>query len=152
MYCKTSEKAPLEATFLANSASSSTPGLTDCLREELTPHNIKTLIVESGTFRTSALTPKTLRIKPATISSYDELHKSLTSIYDLHGSEPGVPAKIAERVVDLVKAEGTAAGKTLPNRIMFGRDALEEVKEEFIATLKIIADWEQVICSTDFEP
>ena len=127
-------------------------GLTDCLREELSPHNIKTLIVEPGTFRTSALTPKTLQIKPAKIPAYNELHESLMSIFDLHGSEPGDPAKMAERVVDLVKAEGTASGKPLPTRIMFGRDALEEVKEECIATLKIIEDWEQVITSTDFDP
>ena len=128
------------------------PGLTDCLREELAPFNIKTLIVEPGTFRTSALTPKTLHIQPATISAYHELHESLTSIFDLHGSEPGDPAKMAERVVDLVKLEGQATGKSLPTRIMFGKDALGEVKEECVATLKIIEDWEQVICSTDFAP
>ena len=57
---------------------------------------------------------------------------------------------MAERLVDLVKAEGTAADKPLPGRLMFGKDALEEIKEECVATLKTIEDWEQVICSTDF--
>ena len=57
---------------------------------------------------------------------------------------------MAEHVVDLVKAEGAASGKSLPTRMMFGKDALEEIKEECITTLKIIKDWEQVICSTDF--
>lgn len=109
------------------------------------------MIIEPGTFRTSALTPNTLRIKPATLNAYVDLHKSLIEIYDFHGSEPGDPDKMAERMIDVVKDQGAAVGKAFPARLPFGKDAFDEIKEECENTLKTLEEWRDVICSIDVD-
>ena len=75
----------------------------------------------------------------------------MTSIFDFHGSEPGDPVKMAEHVVDIVKGEGVAKGKTFPDRLPFGQDALDEIRAECMETMKRLDDWESVIVSTDFD-
>lgn len=53
-------------------------------------------------------------------------------------------------MIDLMKGEGCAAGKTVPLRLLIGRDAREAVKTTCEEMLKTMEEWKDVIDSTDF--
>jgi len=54
-------------------------------------------------------------------------------------------------MVDVVKGEGVAKGKELPDRLPLGRDCLESVREIYTKHLQLCDEWESVIVSSDFE-
>ena len=78
---------------------------------------------------------------------YDEIQGALTAY---HGNQRGDPKKAAERMVDVLRSEGMAAGRTMPPRMPLGPDALAGVRAKCEATLKICDEWEGLISSTDF--
>ena len=79
---------------------------------------------------------------------YNEIQTTLTAH---HGNQPGDPKKAVERMVDVLKSEGMAAGRTMPPRMPLGPDALAGVRAKCEATLKICDEWEGLIGSTDIE-
>ena len=77
---------------------------------------------------------------------YDEIQTALTAA---SGNELGDPKKATERMVDVLKSEGMAAGRSMPPRMPLGSDALAAVRAKCEATLKICDEWEGLISSTD---
>ena len=132
-------------------------GFSLCLGLELKPFGIHVLRVAPGTFRTSAITRRNLRISPNSISEakpYADLWKELDSFPNAHGSEPGDPDKLAARVVDWVKLEGEFEGRTraeVPDDLILGRDAWEEVRENCVKVLEVLDRWKHVSLSTDYD-
>ena len=76
-------------------------------------------------------------------------HETQTAITAHHGNQRGDPKKATERMVDVLKSEGKAAGRTMPARMPLGPDALAGVRAKCEATLKICEEWEGLISSTD---
>ena len=86
------------------------------------------------------------------IPEYTDIHKALQAgVGAVDGTQPGDPAKAAERMVDVVRKEGMAAGKETPLRMPLGRDGMEQVRNKCVSMLKIIDEWEDVIVSTDLD-
>lgn len=69
----------------------------------------------------------------------------------LDGSQPGDPQKLAERLIDVVKSEGMAASKSIPQRLAMGRDAMATIGEKCEAWLKLCNEWKNFITSMDIE-
>ena len=80
------------------------------------------------------------------VKFYDEIHAAITA---QHGKQRGDPKKAAERMVDVLKSEGMAAGRTMPARMPLGPDSLAAIRAKCEATLKICEEWEGLISSTD---
>lgn len=57
--------------------------------------------------------------------------------------------KLCELIVDMVKGEGAAAGKTLPKTIQIGNDCYNEVKAALTSALATLEEWKPIITTTD---
>ena len=68
----------------------------------------------------------------------------------MNGNQPGDPRLGIARMVDVIKAEGMAKGKTITWRIPIGTDAVEIIRGRCEETLKVISEWEELSMSTDF--
>jgi hypothetical protein len=55
-----------------------------------------------------------------------------------------------EVILDLVRGEGVAQGREIPISLPLGSDCLNVVKETLSRTDKVLAEWDDVIKSTDF--
>ena len=120
---------------------------------ESSQFGIRTLLIEPGMIRTKIFTLQNIKVQKES-ESIDEDWKSFVANAaelpnSLDGNQPGDAVKLAERVVDLVRNEGVAKGKTVPLRMPFGQDALEMIKKKCLDTLKLLEDWEDVIVSTE---
>ena len=77
---------------------------------------------------------------------YNEIQIALRAF---HGNQRGDAKKAVERMVDVLKSEGMAVGRTMPARMPLGPDALAGVRAKCEATLRICDEWEGLIRSTD---
>jgi len=68
----------------------------------------------------------------------------------MDGNQPGDPKLGIARMVDVIKGEGLAKGKTVPWRMPIGTDAVEIIKTKCEETLKVIEEWKDFSKSTDF--
>ena len=66
-----------------------------------------------------------------------------------NGKQPGDTQKGVQRMIDVIKSEGLAAGRPLPKRLPLGSESLKIIKEKCFETLRICNDWEDLITSTD---
>lgn len=76
----------------------------------------------------------------------------LAGVGAVDGNQRGDSVKCVERMIDVVKSEGMAAGRPMPKRLPLGPDSMEIIRAKCMETLKICDDWEDIICSTDLEP
>ncbi|OJT06431.1 hypothetical protein TRAPUB_2706 [Trametes pubescens] len=89
---------------------------------EIAPFGLRSICIEPGYFRTKFIS---------------------------EGNRPGDPVKLCEFIVDIVKGEGCAAGKTIPKTIQIGNDCYNEVKRVLISSLATLEEWKPVITATD---
>ena len=66
-----------------------------------------------------------------------------------NGKQPGDVQKAAQRMIDVVKSEGMAAGRPMPKRLPLGSESSNIIKEKCFETLRICNEWDEVISSTD---
>jgi hypothetical protein len=71
------------------------------------------------------------------------------AIQTRNGKQPGDTQKGVQRMIDVIKSEGLAAGRPLPNRLPLGSESLKIIREKCFETLRICNDWEDLITSTD---
>ncbi|KAF5006346.1 hypothetical protein FDECE_7274 [Fusarium decemcellulare] len=127
-------------------------GMAESLFRETESFGIRTLLVEPGQFRTELLSSTNLKIKPSTIPDYAQRSQDFNDYLAARsGHQAGDPEKGISIVLDLVRGEGVAKGKEIPIRIALGADAYDVVKTKCEETLKILEDWKDVTCSTDFD-
>ncbi|CEI68015.1 unnamed protein product [Fusarium venenatum] len=126
-------------------------GVVESLHNETKSLGLRTLLMEPGRFRTPLLSTGHLRAKQSQIPDYQSA--SETHHGHLHGGDlkqPGNPEKFVAVVLDLVKKEGCAQGKTIPFRLPVGKDAVEEIGAKVGDILEIMKEWDSVITETDY--
>ena len=126
-------------------------GITECLQKELPMFgDIKTIIFEPGFFSTQALSPTNLRHEKPFIPDYAQFNEGV-SVFErqAYGNEPGDAKKAVELMVDVIKGEGLAKGKSMPTRLPLGTDGLKVMRDKCNAMLKLCTDWEEIITTTD---
>ena len=79
------------------------------------------------------------------------LNEKMEGLAREDGAQPGDPEKLVKIMVDLVKGEGFAKGRSIPLRIPIGRDCVEDVKERCEETLRGLEEWQEVMTSTDMD-
>ncbi|KAI1455154.1 NAD(P)-binding protein [Annulohypoxylon moriforme] len=129
-------------------------GMAESLAKELmyVAPGIKILIVEPGYFGTRVF--KNINLAPLqNQTDYGGFYKAFSEyIAGVVDNEPGDPDKAVDRMIDLVKGTGAAAGKTVPLRVPLGTDGWERIKGKCEETLKICEEWEELAKSTDVKP
>ena len=126
--------------------------MVECLQQETAHFGIQSVIFEPGYYRTKIFSPANVKTAPSHIPEYEEMEKAIAGfVAATNGKQPGDPRKLVERIIDVVKSEGMAAGKPIPQRLPIGRDAMAAIKKKCEATLKLCEEWESLITSTDIE-
>ncbi|KAJ7730678.1 hypothetical protein DFH07DRAFT_161799 [Mycena maculata] len=128
-------------------------GAVECLSKELAMFapGLKVLIVEPGFFGTRAFS--NIIHAAQRVDDYAQFNAGVRA-YEagVVGTEPGDPAKAVERMIELVKGTGMAAGRAVPLRVPLGSDGWGRIKARCEETLKICDEWEEVAKSTDKSP
>ncbi|KAK5107971.1 hypothetical protein LTR62_000516 [Meristemomyces frigidus] len=113
---------------------------------------IKTLTIHPGPFRTDVAKADKhnmsdpLRARPDQPTNYQWLNDFFTDfVPKFHQKQVGDPQKLAEAVVDLVRGEGMAEGKTVPSNIPLGAEAFREARKHAEALLKVCDEWEGTV-------
>ena len=105
-------------------------------------------LVEPGYFRTRAFA--NIDHVPPRHPAYAEFNATVRTVEaGIVGNEPGDAHKAVERMIELVKGTGLAAGRERPLRVPLGSDGWARVKEKCEAMLKVCHEWEDVAKSTD---
>lgn len=126
--------------------------IVECLQKETSQFGIRTVIIEPGYYRTKVYSEANVKWEPLSISEYEPTQTALKGMVKaVDGNQPGDPKKAAERIVDIVRREGLAAGKETPLRLPLGPDCLQQIKDKCLSTLKILEDWEELIVSTNID-
>lgn len=107
---------------------------------------------ELGFFRTKLMDPGNLGSHHEPISDYEEIRSAVTSfVQGMNGNQPGDAKKAAMIMIDLVRGEGVAEGKTLPDRLPLGPDSLLTMRKKAVQNLTICNEWEDIVRSTNFD-
>jgi hypothetical protein len=124
----------------------------ECLQKETSQFGIRTIILEPGYYRTKVYSETNVKWEPLSIPEYEPMQTALIGMLKaVDGNQPGDPKKAAERIVDIVRQEGLAAGKETPPRLPLGPDGLQQLKNKCLSTLKILEEWEELITSTNLD-
>ena len=98
------------------------------------------------------MSPTNVKTAPLRVPEYEEIDKAISGfVAATNGNQSGDPRKWVERIIDVVKSEGMAAGKPIPQRLPIGRDSMAAIKKKCEATLKLYEEWESLITSTDID-
>jgi NAD(P)-dependent dehydrogenase (short-subunit alcohol dehydrogenase family) len=126
--------------------------MVESLNKEVRSLGLRTLLVEPGFFRTDLLSQSNLKTVQSSIPEYNEASKAFNKLLsDKNHAQSGDPKKGVAVVVDLVRQEGTAKGKTMPVRMPLGPDAYFVIKNKCDKTTRLLEEWKDVISSTDLE-
>jgi NAD(P)-dependent dehydrogenase (short-subunit alcohol dehydrogenase family) len=121
-------------------------GITEALAKELAPLSIFATTVEPGYFRTNFLDGASLLRAEKIIEDYAETVGAMREIATkISYYQPGDPVKLASAIVRL------AASTKPPVHFPLGTDTLKHYREKTEAFNKEIAEWHDVITSTDHD-
>ncbi|KAF5967124.1 hypothetical protein FBULB1_11329 [Fusarium bulbicola] len=126
-------------------------GVVESLHNETKALGLRTLLMEPGRFRTPLLLTGHLQSKQSQIPDYEsasEIHHNHLHVGDL--KQPGNPEKFVAIVLDLVRREGCAQGKSIPFRLPVGKDAVEEIGAKVKDVLETMQEWDSIITETDY--
>jgi len=127
-------------------------GISETLDVEISPLGLRSIVVEPGYFRTDFLTADNRVPYTPRIADYPEITRRAHEGLEAHnGKQLGDPKKGVEVIIDIVKGEGAAKGRTVPPVLQLGSDCYTLVTGACNKTLQNLEEWKDVIVSTDFE-
>jgi len=128
-------------------------GLSESLRQEIEPLGLRSICIEPGFFRTEFLQPgnRTASVAHGFDDYKEKRQAAIASADAMNGSQVGDPKKAVEVMIDIIKSEGKAAGRTPPTYLGLGSDAYEIIKDACTSTIKRLDDWKDIIVSTDIK-
>jgi NAD(P)-dependent dehydrogenase (short-subunit alcohol dehydrogenase family) len=125
-------------------------GAVESLQQEVASFNVKTLLVEPGYFRTEFLNKDNAKYTHTNLEDYKPLCEAVfSSSRATEGNQTGDPVKGVNRVIDIVKGEGYAAGKKFPPWVLLGPDVLAVARKKMEDNLKLLDEWAELSSSTD---
>jgi len=126
--------------------------IADGLRIELAPFNIRVTIFEPGFFMTGFSGKMTVPEPSRLLDAYASQHEAVSSAAaGILGQERGDAKKAVDRMVDVIRGEGCAAGKRFPPRLPIGPDSLRLFEKKCRETLRLLEAWRKHVEDTDRE-
>lgn len=120
-------------------------GMSEALAQEIAPLGIKLTIVEPGAFRTAFNGGSLVKSENA-ISDYGDTIESFHKwLKEVHGEQPGDPAKAAQAMIQVVESEKP------PLRLPLGADAVDGIEQKLEAVKADIDAWREVAINTAYE-
>lgn len=128
-------------------------GISEALRAELEPFDIKVTVVEPGYFRTGFLNDNAQISSAARLDVYNQTQVAQirAGMSYMNGKQIGDVAKGSKVVVDILTHTGSAEGKDVPVRIAVGSDAPAAIRGKLQATEALLGEWDSVTTNTDHE-
>lgn len=121
-------------------------GISEGLTAELGPLGIKVTAVAPGLFSTEFVSADSYQRSALTLDAYNDTVGAVRArVNQLHGNQPGDPAKLAAVIVQLASSENP------PLHLPVGSDAVNSVREKIAQLNREIEEWESVITSTDHQ-
>lgn len=120
-------------------------GLTESLRADLAPFDVRVTIVYPGYFRTEFLTEGSRALPSRPVAAYADARASEKAhVEQINGAQPGDPAKAAAALVEAYERP------TAPLHLLLGSDALAMAEQKLAAMTAEIASLRALSVSTDF--
>ncbi|KAF2024069.1 NAD(P)-binding protein [Setomelanomma holmii] len=105
-------------------------GIVESLRPDTSPLGICTMLIEPGRFQTKLLSSRNMVPRYSTIPDYGQASKDFfAGLAKEDMNQPGVTAKGASIILNLVRKEGVAEERDVPWRLLIGTDCYEGIKE-----------------------
>lgn len=126
-------------------------GISEAMRAELDPFDIKVTVVEPGYFRTGFLNASAKIMSEKRIRAYDESAVgAMRGMLDqVDNNQLGDAVKGCKVLVDILTHSGAAEGREVPMRIPLGSDAPPAIRSKLEETEKLLKSWEGVTTDTD---
>nr|WSX78754.1 oxidoreductase [Streptomyces sp. NBC_00899] len=119
-------------------------GMSEALALEVSPHGIKVLVVEPGSFRTAFAGGGALQYSSPLEAYARTVGPVRTALPESDGKQPGDPDKAAAAILAALAAEQT------PLRLALGNDAADAIAAQLKSEVEEAAAWEPVSRGTDF--
>jgi NAD(P)-dependent dehydrogenase (short-subunit alcohol dehydrogenase family) len=128
-------------------------GISEGMRAELAPFDIKVTVVEPGYFRTGFLNAGAQISSKKRIPEYDativgQVRKTLDAT---DNNQPGDVLKGSKVLVDILTRSGVAEGKDVPVRVALGSDSPPYIRNKLRATEELLSEWDAITTNTDHE-
>lgn len=124
--------------------------IAETLTAELTPLNVRVLLVQPGAFRTEGIYREQYFTNNR-IPDYDAIRgKSIELFASVPGKEKGDPDKAMEVLVDVVKGQGVAKDRPWPGYLVLGEDAEAAVRDKCAKVLGVLDEWVDVARGVNF--
>ena len=121
-------------------------GITEALAMELAPMGVKATVVAPGFFRTDFLDQKSLTKTSNEIEDYAETVGQMRAyMVEANHNQPGDPKKLASAFIALASSENP------PVHLPLGSDTLERFRAKTKDFENDIANWHDIIVSTDHD-
>ena len=119
--------------------------VSDAMRKELAPLNIRVMVVEPGAFRTD-FSGRSLTQSATVIDDYAETAgKRRIGKENVHGKQPGDPQKGAALIVDTITCKMQP-----PFRLLLGSDSVRTAQNVLKDRLQEIENWMDVSRRSDY--
>ncbi|KAF2108973.1 hypothetical protein BDV96DRAFT_586312 [Lophiotrema nucula] len=127
-------------------------GVAESMKLETESFGIRSHLFQLGHYRTKLLSTDNYKAVPRTVDAYKALNDMIYGFLgQADSNQPGDPEKAVNIMIDIVKEEGVAEGKTQPLRLPIGKDALGTLRNKYVKYLELCNEWEDVITSTDYD-
>lgn len=119
-------------------------GFTESLAKEVGPFGVKAVSVEPGSIRTNWTRVARGHV-PELLAEYEPTIGTIMKLTEnVAGNEPGDPAKVAQVLFDLSRADD------LPHHLILGSDAVARIAKVEAERAQLAERWLDVSLSTDF--
>ena len=109
------------------------------------------LHVAPGSFRTEGIYSNGFYSGNALAGNQELRDAAVKRFSTVFGYEKGDPVKAMEVVVDIVRDEGVAKGKSWPGLLVLGGDADNDVRNLCLRRLKVLDEWKDVAENLNFD-
>ncbi|KAI0086748.1 hypothetical protein BDY19DRAFT_958428 [Irpex rosettiformis] len=129
-----------------NSSKAALHAYAETLQNEIKQFGIRVFIAQPGAHRTDVITTSiSNNLTREKIPDYEDMRAALAARYwKQNGMQPGDPEKAMSAVVDVVRGEGVAEGRTMPLWLVLGTDAEQDLRDFCADRLKNLDEWQDV--------